>query len=79
MSQQKEKEFVVEPAARRDKTKPTIYTKKRKGIPVPQGCTFQDLSKEQRDEFFNQEEQRWKKEYNKKKGTITAMPSLTRG
>lgn len=74
-----EKEFVVQPAAPRDKANDGKYVPKRKGIPVPPGYTFQDLSKAQRDEYFNNQESAWKKEYNKKRGTISAMSTLTRG
>lgn len=80
MSKASDKEqYVVQPAAPRDKSKASVYVKKRKGIPVPAGYTFQDLSKAQRDEYFNNQEHAWKKEYNKKRGTISAISTLTRG
>jgi hypothetical protein len=74
-----QKEFVVQPGAPRDKSKIVKYTRKRKGIPLPAGCTFQDLSTEQRTAIMQQGENQWKKEYNKKRGTISSMATLTRG
>lgn len=66
--------------ARRDRTQQTPYVRKRRGIPVPTGCTFQDLSTEQRKEILEDSEQVWKKEYNKKKSTIrTASFEISRG
>ncbi|MBX4189705.1 hypothetical protein KW791_00185 [Candidatus Parcubacteria bacterium] len=80
MTKEKEvKEFVVQPAAPRDKDKIKVYKKKKKGIPLPEGYTFQDLSTEQRQDYFNNAEVQWKKEYNKKRGTISASSTLTRG
>lgn len=72
MSKDSNKEFVITPAAPRNKANQTPYVKKRKGIPLPEGYTFQDLSKEQRDDYFQQAENKWKTEYNKKRGTIRA-------
>lgn len=74
-----EKEFVVIPAAPRDKSKVSPYVKKKTGIPVPEGMTFQDLSTEQRQEVLLGQENAWRKEYNKKRSTISTIGTLTRG
>jgi len=74
------KEFVVTPAAPRDKSKLAMpYSKKKKGIPVPAGMTFQDLSTEQRQQVLLNQENDWRKEYNSKRSTISMMGTLTRG
>ena len=71
---------VIIPAAKRNQTNKTPYVRKRKGIPLPDGCTFQDLSTEQRKEIMDNGEIAWKKEYNKKKSTIrVASFEVTRG
>ncbi len=72
-------EQVVTPLAPRNAATKTPYMRKRKGLPLPAGYTFQDLSKEQRDEYFLNAENAWKRDYNKKRSTITTMSTLTRG
>lgn len=42
---------------------------KSKGIPVKPGQTFKDLSKEQRDAYFQEHENKWKSRYNANRGT----------
>jgi len=80
MTAKETKQQVITPLAPRNKADKTPYVRKRKGIPLPEGYTFQDLSKEQRDDYFNQAEHAWKREYNKKRGTIRATSfEVTRG
>jgi hypothetical protein len=58
----KQNEQVITPMAPRNKANKTPYMRKRKGLPLPEGYTFQDLSKEQRDEYFLQAENAWKRD-----------------
>ncbi len=49
-----------------------------KGIPVERGQTFASLSQAQRDAYFRDHENNWKKRYNQNRTTI-ASQSFTRG
>lgn len=60
-------EYVIEPGARRTAEQKANHRPRKKGIPVPEGCTFQDLSTAQRVEIMEQGESAWKREYNKRK------------
>lgn len=49
------------------------------GIPVKKGENFASLSQEQRQQYFRQHENKWKKKYNETRGTVTGMQSISRG
>lgn len=69
---------VIIPEAPRDRSKPK-HVKKQKGIPVPAGCTFQDLSTQQRVGIMDKHENAWKIDYNKRKSTIDRQVTISRG
>lgn len=75
----KESRNVIEPQARRDKSNQVVSKPRRKGIPVPVGCTFQDLSTEQRKALMTATENRWKTDYNKKRSTVMASMTIDIG
>lgn len=65
----KEQDVIIA-GAPRNKNQKVSYQKRRKGIPLEKGMTFQDLSTAQRQSYFLGAESSWKKEYNRKRGTI---------
>lgn len=50
-----------------------------RGYPVPKGCTWRDLSREQRAAWLHQHEQRWKQQYEASQAKHRAAIGWTRG
>lgn len=50
-----------------------------RGYPVPKGCTWRDLSPQQRAAWLHQHEQRWKSQYEASQKKHRAMIGWTRG
>lgn len=55
------------------------YLPVKPGIPVEEGQTFQNLSQAQRDAYFRNHENNWKKRYNQAQGTVATQQTITRG
>lgn len=49
------------------------------GVQVKEGQNFASLSQEQRDAYFRDHENRWKKRYNSNRGTVLPQQSFSRG